>query len=165
MKDLTIPIQSTDHVVWKLHQEMLFHNIGGIFENLKKEEQRDRNKTIYSTKGVKVFKTQKEDGRIIPIPHRFAVKPPQWWTGSCNPLIPGKWYVHVYQTKIETTPNIFRSLRSRAMAQHLKRICGSDYIFKLSPPATHESWKLCSKKPTPPTIHQQHFPNPTSLPC
>ena len=84
--------------------------------------------TIYKTKGVEVFKLQMEDRRITPRPHRFAVKPPESWAGPCNPLIPGKWYVHVYQTKIETGPSALISIPSRAMARELRRICGTNYI-------------------------------------
>ena len=48
-----------------------------IFENLRKENRRNRNLTIYKTKGVELFKLQMEDRRITPRPHRFAVKPPE----------------------------------------------------------------------------------------
>ena len=91
------------------------------FENLRKDNRRDNSRATWRTKGVEVFKVWIEESRDIPKPHRFAVKPPQSWLRPCNPLKPGRWYVHVYQTKIETGPNIYSSLPSRTMARELKQ--------------------------------------------
>ena len=107
--------------------------------------------TIYKTKGVEVFKLQMEDKRITSRPHRFAVKPPESLAEPCNPLKPGKWYAHVYQTKIETSPNVLTSIPSRAMARELRRICGASYL-----PRQFDLYENSNIEPQPNT--NQHRP-------
>ena len=66
------------------------------------------------------------DKRVRPRSHRFAVNPPRNFKGPCNPLEVGKYYAHVYQTKVEVN-NSKRTLRSKRMAIELKRIFGDRY--------------------------------------
>ena len=109
----------------------MFFQLSGehvVFENLRKDNRKSRYLTTYRTHGVQVFKLNTPDISTIPRPHRFAVKPPPTHAGPCNPLTPGKWYVHVYQTKIETSPSVYTSLPSKLMAKQLMKICGSNYL-------------------------------------
>ena len=154
----------------------MFFQLSGedvAFENMSKYSTEKSSKVTYRTKGVTVFKLLTPDTKATPLPHRFAVKPPPTHTGPCNPLLPGKWYVHVYQTKVETSPNIFAILPSKSMARQLERICGTDYLprdWDLKTPPTNqprntdpESAQLQQTKPrtTIPSQHHQHLPNQT----
>ena len=102
------------------------------------------------------------ESKTIPTPHRFAVKPPPTHTGPCNPLLPGKWYVHVYQTKVETSPNFFITIPSKAMARQLKRICGTDYFPRDWDLETSQTNQHNIKDPAT-TRHHQTNPR-TSIP-
>ena len=76
--------------------------------------------------GVILFKLTKPDIRIYPRAHRLAVNPPKGFTGNCNPLTVGKWYSHVYQTKVQINKEP-KTIQSRVMAKELKKICGNAY--------------------------------------
>ena len=76
--------------------------------------------------GVSVFRHTKPDKQTKPRAHRFAVNPPVGFVGSCNPLRVGKWYSHLYQTKVQVKKEL-KTLHSRQMAMELKRICGHNY--------------------------------------
>ena len=135
-----------------------------IFENMQKSSSEKSNKVTYRIKGVIVFKLKTIDNTAIPKPHRFAVKPPPTHSGPCNPLLPGKWYVHVYQTKVETYPNIFTTLQSKSMARHLKRICGDDYLprgwdLQTSPASRPHIKDHASTRPQNQTDQRSNMPN------
>ena len=86
-----------------------------------------------ATKGVKLFKLTREDTRPTPRRHRFAVIPRGNPTTPCNPLIVGRWYVHVYQTKIEIN-GVLKTLNSKAIARDLQKKWGLQYY-----PRTHDT--------------------------
>ena len=96
------------------------------FRNLLSEERRDQH--VHSTRGVRIFSPKSPDTRVVPRPHRFAVSPPLGFKEHCNPLVPGRFYAHVYQTKIETSKNVLLTLQSKWMAKELRRMCGDAYL-------------------------------------
>ena len=87
-----------------------------------------------------MFRLTKSDTRRKPRPHRFAVKPPSSFKKFCNPLKMGKFYTHVYQTKVQVEKEM-KTLRSRQMAKELKKICGDFYNprkYDLESPRSNE---------------------------
>ena len=86
------------------------------FRNLKKDQFPPQGFESWSAKGVKVFRVTKPCRRSKPFAHRFAVKPPDDFRGVCNPLEVGKYYSHVYQTKVLVGREM-RTLRSKLMAR------------------------------------------------
>ena len=82
--------------------------------------------TTLATKGVKLFKLSREDKRITPKPHRFAVIPSGNPATPCNPLKVGCWYVHVYQTKNDLG-GFLKTLNSKAIARDLQKKWGIQY--------------------------------------
>ena len=80
-----------------------------------------------STKGVKLFKLSREDTRTTPRPHRFAVKPRGNPAKPCNPLTVGRWFVHVYQTKLEQN-GFLKTLNSKSIVKELKKRWGPNYL-------------------------------------
>ena len=97
------------------------------FWNLSREQKQIPGIQSWSARGVRVFKLTKPDNRVRPRPHRFAVNPPRSFRGPCNPLQVGKYYAHVYQTKVEVEHNSKRTLRSKRMASELERLFGDRY--------------------------------------
>ena len=87
-----------------------------------------RGKSTLSTKGVSLFKLSRADNRTTPRPHRFAVIPSGNPSTPCNPLKVGRWYVHVYQTRVEMNGNFTKALNSRSMAQELQKLWGIQYL-------------------------------------
>ena len=71
--------------------------------------------------GLKVFRLTKPDNRRTPRAHRFAIKTPPDFTGRCNPLQLGKYYIHAYQARF-LVGDYSRSLNSRAMALNLSNM-------------------------------------------
>ena len=55
----------------------------------------------WSAKGMRVFKLTKSDLRGKPPPHVLAVNQPAGFSNPCNPLMVGKYYAHLYHTKVE----------------------------------------------------------------
>ena len=97
------------------------------FWNLSRDQRHNSEAQAWLAKGVRIFKLTKPDFRRKPRPHRFAVNPPDGFRHQCNPLKVGKYYVHIYQTKVEVGVKDRRTLQSRKMAQELKRIFGTEY--------------------------------------
>ena len=120
----------------------LFFELKGediIFENLERSFNTARGITIWSTKGVQITKLNREDLRTTPRPHRFAVVPGENSSRPCNPWHVGKFYVHVYQTKLKLGDNFFKTLNSKAIARNLKEMYGIRYLPRpndLSPEST-----------------------------
>ena len=104
-----------------------------MWENLRREENPDSNVISWSTRGVKVFKLKQPNTSRTPFPHRFAVTPPRGFNEPCNPLPTDGFWVHVYQTMVEVSTNVWITLNSKDIAKELKRICGSSYLPR-SPP-------------------------------
>ena len=75
---------------------------------------------------MSVFRLTKPDRRSRPRAHRFAVNPPKGFNGKCNPLRVGKFYSHIYQTKVQVGREL-RTLRSKQMALEMKKTFGNDY--------------------------------------
>ena len=96
------------------------------FGNLLREDRHDE--IVLSTRGVRIFSLKSPDTRSIPRPHRFAVSPPVGYKQHCNPLIPGRFYAHVYQTKVETSENVVTTLQSKWTARELRKICVNNYL-------------------------------------
>ena len=110
------------------------------FRNLRKDQYQVPGFESWSAKGVRVFRLTKPDTRRKPRSHRFAVNPPSSWQNHCNPLKMGKFYTHVYQTKVQVEKEM-RTLRSKQMAKELKKICGDFYNPRkhdLEPPRFNE---------------------------
>ena len=80
----------------------------------------------WKAKGASVFRLTKPDRRGKPRAHRFAVYPPNGFRGRCNPLKVGKFYTHVYQTKVQVGREL-RTLHSKRMAKELQSLCGNSY--------------------------------------
>ena len=100
------------------------------FENLVRGFNTARGITTWSTKGVQIFKPNRDDLRTTPRPHRFAVIPSGRPTEPCNPLIVGRWYAHVYQTKLKLKGNFMKALPSKTMARTLKKMLGIQYLHR-----------------------------------
>ena len=98
------------------------------FENLDRSFNTARGVTTWSTKGVEIFKLHREDLRTTPRPHRFAVVPSGSLTKPCNLRIVGKFYCHVYQTKVQLGERFFKTLNSKTMAKSLKQRYGIHYL-------------------------------------
>ena len=98
------------------------------FGNLDRNFSTARGTTTWSTKGVEIFKLHREDLRTTPRPHRFAVVPSGRPSEPCNPLTVGKFYCHVYQTKLQLATNFRKALNSKAMAKSLKQRLGIQYL-------------------------------------
>ena len=96
------------------------------FMNLKKDQFSTDGFESWSAKGVKVFRVTKPCRRSKPFAHRFAVIPPDHFRGVCNPLEVGKYYSHIYQTKVLVGGEM-RTLRSKLMARELNLLCGTSY--------------------------------------
>ena len=96
------------------------------FRNLRKDGYSVDGIESWKADGVQVFRLTKPDKRRKPRAHRFAVNPPRSLVGSCNPLKLGRWYTHVYQTKVLVNQEM-KTIQSKPMAQELKRICGDSY--------------------------------------
>ena len=99
-----------------------------LFENLDRDLNTARGIITYSTKGVQIIKPHREDVRTTPRPHRFAVIPRGNPTQPCNPLQVGKFYVHVYQTKLLMAGNFMKTLNSKSIARTLRQMYGMRYI-------------------------------------
>ena len=125
--DETLIAKGFDRVVTTYQGLFWEHSKDDIcFRNLKKAQWSIDGLETWKAKGVNVFRLIKPDKRAKPRAHRFAVNPPPDFKGSCNPLKVGKWYTHVYQTKVQVNGEM-KTLYSRRMAWELKRLCGNDY--------------------------------------
>ena len=71
------------------------------------------------SEGVTVFKWD-DSFRHVLRPHRFAMRPYNTSRINWRVFKPHKYYIHVYQTKIERSWNDLRTLSSRSIAQHLR---------------------------------------------
>ena len=117
-----------------------------------------------STKGVKLFKLSREDTRTTPRPHRFAVKPRGNPTKPCNPLTVGRWFVHVYQTKLEQN-GFLKTLNSKSIAKDHKKRWGPNYLPR--PGDLDQSPELHPNLPEDPrhqNIHRQQETHPNAGP-
>ena len=106
---------------WELKQSDI------AFWNLSRDQKQIPGIQSWSAKGVRVFKLTKPDKRVRPRQHRFAVNPTRSFKGPCNPLQVGKYYAHVYQTKVEVEHNSKRTLQSKRIASELQRMFGDRY--------------------------------------
>ena len=96
------------------------------FKNVRKVEYTAEGFEGWKAKWVNVFRLTKPNRRTKPRAHRFAVIPPNGFQGRCNPLKVGKFYTHVYQTKVQVGREM-RTLHSKRMAKELKILCGNAY--------------------------------------
>ena len=76
--------------------------------------------------GLNVFSLTKPDNRKTPRAHRFAIKTSPDFTGRCNPLKLGKYYIHAYQARFLVGDH-GRSLNSRAMPYNLSNMFPDRY--------------------------------------
>ena len=108
-----------------------------------------------TTKGVKLFKLSRADTRTTPKPHRFAVIPSGNPATPCNPLKVGRWYVHVYQTKIELD-GFLKTLNSKAIARDLQKKWGIQYM-----PRSRDIDQVLPQPipPSDPTIQSVPYPS------
>ena len=98
-----------------------------IFQNLKKKIVTDAGEESWSIKGVTVYKWSRSHNPVLRR-HRFAVLPQDGRVCDFTIIKADKYYVHVYQTKIEFDKFDLRSLNSRKIARNLKSRCGSYYF-------------------------------------
>ena len=96
------------------------------WKNLKRTEFPMDGVVCWKANGVQVFRLTRPDTRSKPRAHRFAVNPPDDYEGECNPLKVGKFYSHIYQTKVQVGREL-RTLHSKRMALELKKMCGNEY--------------------------------------
>ena len=78
------------------------------------------------TEGVTVFKWTSWFKHVLR-PHRFAMIPPTGLKIDWSVFRPDKYYLHVYQTKIERGRNDLRTLHSRSIAKSLNENWRSQY--------------------------------------
>ena len=78
------------------------------------------------SEGVTVFRWA-ESFRHVLRPHRFAMRPYNTSRINWRVFKPDKYYIHVYQTKIERGRNDLRTLSSRSIAQHLRHQWNAHY--------------------------------------
>ena len=116
--------------------------------------------TTLSTKGVKLFKLTREDTRTTPRPHRFAVKPRGNSTTPCNRLKVGRYYAHVYQTKLEMN-GFLKTLNSKSIARDLKKIWGLHYLPRSGDlDQSHQLYQNLPEDPRHQNIHRQQESQP-----
>ena len=96
------------------------------FKNLRRVEYPEEGIVSWKANGVQVFQLTRPDERKKPRAHRFAVNSPKGFNGPCKPLKVGKFYSHVYQTKIQIGREL-KTIQSKRMAKELKRMCGDSY--------------------------------------
>ena len=139
------------------------------FRNLKKDQFPPEGFESWSAKGVKVLRVIKPCRRSKPFAHRFAVIPPEHFRGVCNPLEVGKYYSHVYQTKVMVGREM-KTLRSKLMARELKLICGASYHHrkydlekKDSVDLNGQQFQPLSQLQTVPPYMNFHYPPPVNI--
>ena len=94
--------------------------------NLLKKNLTESGVSKWVTEGVTVFKWESWYRHILR-PHRFAMIPPTGHEINWSVFRPDKYYVHVYQTKIERSWNDLRTLHSRSIAKQLNENWGQQY--------------------------------------
>ena len=108
-----------------MYYELNFDDV--IFQNLTKKIVTDAGEETWSLKGAKVYKWSRSHEPVLRR-HRFAVLPQDGRASDFTQIKPNKYYVHVYQTKIEFAKYDLRSLNSRKIARNLKDRCGNYYF-------------------------------------
>ena len=78
------------------------------------------------TEGVTVFKWEPWYNHVLRR-HRFAMVPPEGREINWHVFKPNKYYIHVYQTKIERSWKDLRTLYSRSIAKYLHQNWRSQY--------------------------------------
>ena len=94
--------------------------------HLLKKQVTDIGVSKWVTEGVTVFRWDSSFRHVLR-PHRFAMKPYNTPTIDWHVFKPYKYYIHVYQTKIERGWKDLRTLSSRSIAQHLRLQWNSHY--------------------------------------
>ena len=96
------------------------------FQNLREKIETNEGEERWSTDGATVYRWGKSYQHVLR-PHRFAVIPQNGNEYDFKMIEPDKYYVHVYQTKLEYEKYDLRTLNSRVMAKELKQRCGHIY--------------------------------------
>ena len=78
------------------------------------------------TEGVTIFKWDSRFQHMLR-PHRFAMRPNHLSQIDWKIFNPNKYYIHVYQTKIDIGSGDLRTLQSRSIAQYLFQNWNSQY--------------------------------------
>ena len=81
----------------------------------------------WSSEGVTVWKWDRKYKHILK-PHRLAVLPKPGVECNFRALRPDRFYVHVYQTKIEFKRYNLRTLKSRIIAKELAKRWAKSYL-------------------------------------
>ena len=90
------------------------------------QKQTDPGVSKWVSEGVTVFRWD-DTFRHVLRPHRFAMRPYNTPRIDWRVFRPNKYYIHVYQTKIERARSDLRTLSSRAIAQHLRHQWSAHY--------------------------------------
>ena len=106
-------MQSTGNVLYELKEKDVF------FKNLKEKLVTDPGEKKWVGEGVPVYKWSEAYKNILRR-HRFAMLDPNKWERKYDTINPERYYVHVYQTKIENQHNELKTLNSRMIAKHLR---------------------------------------------
>ena len=94
--------------------------------NMTRKNSPDDDACKWVTEGVTVFKWHPQFRHILR-PHRFAMRTPNASSIDRKVFKPNKYYIHVYQTKIERAWKDLRTLHSRSIALHLNKHWGDRY--------------------------------------
>ena len=100
-----------------LYWEVKEENI--IFKNLTEKMNTEQGIEKWGTQGVTVYRFDNTYEHILQ-EHRFAVRPPLTEAVSRNQIRPNRWYIHIYQTRVDRGNGDFRSLKSRVMAKYMQ---------------------------------------------
>jgi len=97
-----------------------------LFDNLTELVNREEGMRKWVTNGVTVYQFQDGYNHVLRR-HRFAVVPPTSDKVCRGDLRPDRYYIHVYQTRVQTSNGDLKWLRSKEIAKHLWRTWGNSY--------------------------------------
>ena len=99
-------------------------------DNLTRAHSQEYGVEKWVAEGVTVFKWHSRFKHILR-PHRFSMKPAQGTQINWSAFKQNKYYIHVYQTKIERAWKDLRTLHSKTIAQNLSQNWSSQYWPRL----------------------------------
>ena len=116
------------------------------FQNLEEKLKTSRGEEKWATEGVTAYRWESNYNHVLK-PHRFSVLPREASNINWGIFNPHRWYIHVYQTKIESRPTAYRTIHSRWVAKQLDARCGKSYFpreidFKWLNRTTHSNLAL-----------------------
>ena len=90
-----------------------------VFKSLEEKPSFDGSVKKWVTPGVTVFKALDENRAPTIKRHRFAMVPPDDYQSCFNPLRTDRFYIHVYQTRLDLQQDGVRTLKSKEIAREL----------------------------------------------